>query len=234
MCWADLQGIVERASLPEGPLKHKNVLMSGMSKHALRRVDGNQQRPCGLHMSPHLCRPLRWAKTPSEGLPGRTPRDRPMARPRTARHPDPSPSCVPPRSRGQWLDRRGVASDPRAPQHGVGGVHRGLLLDVLFELGHHNQDLVRAARCPGTHRGSPGGCMRGVLGVLCPLYRLTGRGGLWLCPRLTMAHHRDMGVPARDRAKAKAMTRAIARRHTTSIIGLLELNGFFACTAGTP
>lgn len=118
--------------------------------------------------------------------------------------------------------------------HGVGGVHRGLLLDVLFELGHHNQDLVRAARRPGTHRGSPGGCMRGVLGVLCPLHRLTGRGGLWLCPRLTMAHHRDMGVPARDRAKAKAMTRAIARRHTTGIIGLLELNGFFACTAGTP
>src|SRR5215510_16276108 len=30
------------------------------------------------------------------------------------------------------------------------------------------------------------------------------------------------------------MTLAIARRHTTGIIGLLELNGFFACTAGTP
>src|SRR5215470_1753852 len=27
------------------------------------------------------------------------------------------------------------------PMHGVGGVHRGLLLDVLFELGHHNQTL---------------------------------------------------------------------------------------------
>jgi hypothetical protein len=35
MCWADLQGIVERASLPEGPLKHKNVLIAGISKHAL-------------------------------------------------------------------------------------------------------------------------------------------------------------------------------------------------------
>src|SRR4030095_3647130 len=72
------------------------------------------------------------------------------------------------------------------------------------------------------------------LAVLCRPPPPTGRGGLWLCPRLTMAHHRDMGVPARDRAKAKAMTRAIARRHTTGIIGLLELNGFFACTAGTP
>ena len=70
--------------------------------------------------------------------------------------------------------------------------------------------------------------MRGLLGLLCPLHSLTGRGGMLLCPRLTMAHHGNMGVPARYRAKAKAMTLAIARRHTTSIIGLLELNGFFA------
>ena len=32
----DFQGILEIASLPEGPLKHKNVLISGISKHALR------------------------------------------------------------------------------------------------------------------------------------------------------------------------------------------------------
>jgi hypothetical protein len=38
MRWADLQGIVERASLPEGPLKHKNVLISGISKHALTNL----------------------------------------------------------------------------------------------------------------------------------------------------------------------------------------------------
>src|SRR5262249_8901494 len=36
MSWADFQGILEIASLPEGPLKHKNVLISGISKHALR------------------------------------------------------------------------------------------------------------------------------------------------------------------------------------------------------
>ena len=35
MSWADFQGILEIASLPEGPLKHKNVLISGISKHAL-------------------------------------------------------------------------------------------------------------------------------------------------------------------------------------------------------
>ena len=28
MSWADFQGIVKIASLPEGPLKHKNVLIS--------------------------------------------------------------------------------------------------------------------------------------------------------------------------------------------------------------
>ena len=76
--------------------------------------------------------------------------------------------------------------------------------------------------------------MRGLLGLLLPLHSLTGRGGMLLCPRLTMAHHRYMCVPARYRAKEKAITLAIARRHTTDIIGLLELNGFFACTAGTP
>src|SRR5215510_5511892 len=32
---ADFEGIVEIASLPEGPLEHKNVLISGISKHAL-------------------------------------------------------------------------------------------------------------------------------------------------------------------------------------------------------
>src|SRR5262245_27204929 len=38
MSWADFQGILEIASLPEGPLKHKNVLISGISKHALSRI----------------------------------------------------------------------------------------------------------------------------------------------------------------------------------------------------
>ena len=32
---ADFQGIWEIASLPEGPLKRKNVLIAGISKHAL-------------------------------------------------------------------------------------------------------------------------------------------------------------------------------------------------------
>jgi hypothetical protein len=38
MSWADFQGILEIASLPEGPLKHKNVLISGISKHALTNL----------------------------------------------------------------------------------------------------------------------------------------------------------------------------------------------------
>jgi hypothetical protein len=38
MSWADFQGIVEIASLPEGPLKHKNVLISGISQHALTNL----------------------------------------------------------------------------------------------------------------------------------------------------------------------------------------------------
>jgi hypothetical protein len=38
MIWADFQGILEIASLPEGPLKHKNVLISGISKHALTNL----------------------------------------------------------------------------------------------------------------------------------------------------------------------------------------------------
>jgi len=36
MSCADFQGIREIASLHEGPLKRKNVLISGISKHALR------------------------------------------------------------------------------------------------------------------------------------------------------------------------------------------------------
>ena len=49
MRWADLQEIEESASLPEGPLKRKNVLIAAISTHALMRDPHARFKP-GTHI----------------------------------------------------------------------------------------------------------------------------------------------------------------------------------------
>jgi hypothetical protein len=44
MSCADFKEILEMASLPKGPLKQKNVLISGISKHALSLTLSNLRR----------------------------------------------------------------------------------------------------------------------------------------------------------------------------------------------
>jgi len=131
----------------------------------------------------------------------------------------------PPRSRGQWLDRRGVASDPRAPMHGCRRcVHRGFLLMYCLSL---DTTIKTSCALPAVrHPPRESGSVCGAAGVLSA--HPHGSGGLCLCPRLTMAHHRTWASSTRP-SKAKAMTRAIARPTHYRIIGCWN-SMVFACT----